>query len=98
MSASGQIVISGSVSGSIPGGDPWNGGTDVMVASFSSDGTPLWTRVFGTAGADFSFNVTTGANSFYVAVDFGPGIGSTIDGAPVIGAAAPTGVVLKIQP
>lgn len=98
INASGQIVIVGDVTGSVPGGDPPAGGSDVVIASFSSDGTALWTRVLGTSGQDYGFSVATGSNAFYVAVDLGADIGPQIDGVSIIGPAVPVGLVLKIQP
>jgi hypothetical protein len=98
INAAGQIVISGIVSGPLQPGGPYNGGGDAVVASFSSDGISLWTRVLGTAGSDLAFGVAAGANAFYASMTLGAAIGATFDGEPVIGTAAPTGLLLKIVP
>jgi hypothetical protein len=95
---SGQIAITGTISGPLQVGGPGNGASDVVVASFTADGVPLWTKVLGTSGMDYGGTVTSGPTAFYVALDLGAGLGPTIEGVPIVGAASPVGLLLKIQP
>lgn len=94
----GQVLISGGAAGPLQPGGPWGGSTDVVLSSFSPDGTPLWTKVIGTSGADYGFGVDAGASSFYASIDLAADIGTTIEGVRIVGPVAPTGLLLKIQP
>ena len=51
----GDVVIAGSTPGSL--GGPNNGGWDVFVAAYSSDGRLLWTRQPGTTDDDWAYGV-----------------------------------------
>jgi hypothetical protein len=98
INSSGQIVVSGDISGPLQAGGAFSGATDAVLASFASDGTQLWTKVIGTSGSDHGSGVTNGSNAFYAAIDLASDIGPTIEGVPIVGAAAPVGLLLKIQP
>ena len=98
INASGQLAVSGTIAGPLQVGGSFNGATDAVVASFSSSGASLWTRVFGTSGTDYGFNVAGGAQAFYLAFDPALDVGPTIDGVPILGTSAPAGLLLKIQP
>jgi hypothetical protein len=55
----GDVVIAGYTPGSL--GGPNNGGWDVFVAAYSSDGRLLWTRQPGTTVDDWTYGVTIDA-------------------------------------
>ena len=92
----GHVVVAGSVGGPIDGGTS-AGGVDALVASFdASNGTPGWRKVFSTSGDDRAFAVTYGRNhDVYAVVNVG---GAYDFGMPVIGAASPAAVLLRIAP
>jgi hypothetical protein len=94
--AAGHIVVAGVVGGAIDSGTS-AGGVDALVASFdAANGTPGWRKVFSTAGDDRSFAITSGRNGdVYVLVNVG---GAFDFGMPIIGAAGPSAVVLRIAP
>lgn len=98
ISRSGQIVVVGTVAGPISVGGPFAGGSDAAILSYNSNGTLLWAKVIGTSGTDYGFSVANGTDSFYAGVNLGADIGSSVEGVAIQGAAAPTGLVLKLQP
>jgi hypothetical protein len=49
--AAGNVYVAGWAEGSIDG-NPWVSGTDVVLAKYTNDGTRLWSREFGSTGAD----------------------------------------------
>ncbi|HEU4727365.1 MAG TPA: hypothetical protein VFT22_05740 [Kofleriaceae bacterium] len=94
--AAGHAVIAGTVAGPIDGGGSM-GGSDAVLASFdSATGSSRWRTVYSTAGGDSGSAVTYGRDGdLYACV----GIGGDIDlGTPIIGAAAPAAVLLRIVP
>jgi hypothetical protein len=98
ISVSGQIVVVGTIAGPITPGGPFAGGSDAAILSYNNNGTLLWTKIIGTGGTDYGFAVASGTDSFYAGVNLGADIGSTVEGVPIQGAAAPTGLLLKLQP
>jgi hypothetical protein len=94
--AAGHVVVAGVVGGAIDNATS-AGGVDALIASFdAANGTPGWRKVFSTAGDDRSFAVTYGRNGdVYGLVNVG---GSFDFGVPVIGAPAPSAVLLRIAP
>lgn len=98
INSSGQILVSGSIGGALQAGGPFSGESDIVLASFSSTGTRLWTKVIGTTGADGGSGVSAGTNGFYATVNLGADIGSSIEGVPIQGAPRPTSAIFKIQP
>jgi hypothetical protein len=92
----GHVAVTGNVGGPIDGGTS-AGAIDAVVASFdANNGTPRWRKVFSTAGDDRNFAVTYGRNGdLYMLVDIG---GSYDFGVPIIGAASPAAVLLRIAP
>ncbi|HEX7843169.1 MAG TPA: hypothetical protein VF469_37115, partial [Kofleriaceae bacterium] len=94
--AAGHVVASGYVGGPIDGGTS-AGGVDSLVASFdAANGNPRWRKVFSTSGDERSFAITYGRNGDVYALI---GIGGPYDfGMPVIGAASPAAVLLRIAP
>jgi hypothetical protein len=62
----GSIYISGSTTSSIDG-QSFNGGLDAFLTKYKSDGTKLWTKVFGSNGNEVVYATTTGIDgSIYV--------------------------------
>jgi hypothetical protein len=98
INSSGELLVSGTVSGPIETGGPFAGGTDAVLAAYNGDGTRLWTKVIGSTGMDNGFGVASGTQSFYATVDLGADIGSSIEGVPIQGESRPSGVLLKVQP
>ena len=98
INASGQVAVAGNIGGPLQPGGPWSGATDAVVASFTSEGARLWTKVIGTAAADYATGVTSGASSFYAAVNLAIDIGPSVEGVPIVGTPAPAGLLLKVQP
>ena len=94
--AAGHVVVAGAVGGAIDSGTS-AGGVDALVASFdASNGNAGWRKVFSTAKDDRSFAVTFGRNGdVYALVN----VGDAFDfGMPILGAAAPSAVLLRIAP
>lgn len=52
----GTLIVAGATGGDL-GGDGSAGSNDGFVMKLDSDGTELWTRQFGTGGADFAYGV-----------------------------------------
>jgi hypothetical protein len=97
--SSGRVAVAADVQGPIQTGGTAPGAQDIAIATFAtSDGTLMWTKMFGTSSTDYSFGVSGGTNGFYVAFDPGADVGPTLEGVPISGAAAPAGVLVKIQP
>jgi autotransporter-associated beta strand protein len=63
--ASGVYVV-GDTRGTLPG-QTSAGGQDAFVRRYDADGNELWTRQFGTRGADVAFGVAVDASGVYVA-------------------------------
>lgn len=60
------VYVAGETSGTLQG--PSNaGGQDAFVRKYDPDGNALWTRQFGTAGADMSAGISVAASGVYVA-------------------------------
>ena len=89
--AAGHVVLGASVNAS-----PTANG-DALLESFdASNGASRWSKMFSTAGADSASAVTYGRNGdLYAVVNIG---GSYDFGMPVIGAASPAAVLLRIAP
>jgi hypothetical protein len=87
--AAGHVVFSGSVAGS-----PSAAG-DARIESFDAmNGASRWKKIIATPGADGSSAVTIGRNGDVYAL---VGLGGSFDfGMPIIGAASPSAVVLRI--
>jgi hypothetical protein len=99
ISSSGQILVSGTIVGPLEAGGPYAGGMgDAVLVSYSSDGTKLWTKVIGTSGQDYGSGVAAGRNAFYANINLGADIGPTVEGVTILGAPAPSSMILKIQP
>lgn len=98
VNAAGHVVICGGAAGPLQPGGPWSGMTDVVLSSFASDGSPLWTKVIGTSGTDYCLGAAAGSNAFYASIDLAVDIGPSIEGVSIVGPATPTGILLKIQP
>jgi hypothetical protein len=65
--ASGHVYVTGSVSGTLAG-QPRIGSADAFIAKYTSDGTMLWTKVFGTKLGDTGEAISLGSDgSIYVA-------------------------------
>jgi len=72
MDASGGVYVAGNTNGRIPnqtgGLEPSAGGNDVFVRKYDPAGNALWTRQFGSAGADLASGVAANASGeVYVA-------------------------------
>lgn len=87
----GHVVFTGSVAGSATATG------DAVIESFDgSNGSSRWKKTFATPGSDGGSSVTYGRNSDLYAL---VGIGGPFDfGMPVIGAASPAAVMLRIAP
>ncbi len=79
--ASGNVYIAGWISGTLPG-QTRVGDTDAFVRKYSSTGTELWTRQFGTTVSDIASAVTTDAagNVYVAGSTFGRFAGQTSTG------------------
>jgi hypothetical protein len=89
--ATGHVVLGASLNGT-----PMANG-DALLESFdASNGSSRWARMFATPGSDGIGVVTYGRNGdLYVTV----GIGGAFDfGTPIIGAAGPAAVLLRVAP
>ena len=64
--ADGNTYVAGSTSGVLPGQSS-AGGTDAFVRKYNSSGDEVWTRQFGTIGADQAFAISVDASGVYVA-------------------------------
>jgi hypothetical protein len=79
----GDVAVAGYFSGSADFGSgvlTSAGGTDAVVAKYSSNGTPVWSRRFGGTGTDRALGIGADASNnlvltgyFCVTVDFGGG-------------------------
>ena len=77
----GNVYVVGSVAGSV-GGQPYDGGFDVVVAKFSSAGVHQWTRMFGSALDDWGGGVAVdAAGGVYVVGS----VAASMDGQPHVG-------------
>jgi hypothetical protein len=92
----GHVLLGATVNGSVDGG-PTAGGVDAVVASFdAANGMPRWRKIVSTTGDDRTFSVTYGrTGDVYAVIDIG---GAYDFGVPIIGAASPAAVVLRIAP
>ncbi|MBI3934793.1 MAG: hypothetical protein HY316_08870 [Acidobacteria bacterium] len=59
------VYFAGSVGGALPG-QSYAGGGDAFVRKFDTNGNILWTRQFGTTGADVAFGLAVDASGVYV--------------------------------
>ena len=94
--SAGHVLVAATVGGPVDGGTS-AGGVDAVVASFeAANGAPRWRKVFSTKGDDRSSAVTYGRNGEAYAL---VGVGGPFDfGMPIIGAASPAAVMLRIAP
>jgi hypothetical protein len=72
--ATGVYVI-GRTGGSFPGYTN-AGGNDIFIAKYSTDGTQLWLKQRGTAGADYCSGICVDATGFYIS-GYDNSLGST---------------------
>jgi len=56
-----NVFVVGRTSGSV-NGQPYLGGSDALLIKFDPDGNELWTRVFGTTGAEIAESVAAGSS------------------------------------
>ena len=96
MNSAGQLLVTANVVGPITAGGPSFGGSDAALISYSDTGTPLWSKIIGTSGTDYGSGAS--ASSDGANVNLGANIGSTVAGVTILGAADPTGVLLKLAP
>ena len=92
----GHVAISGTLGGPLDGG-PAQTNVDALVAGLdAATGNVRWRKVYATAGDDRAFALTSGRNGdVYACV----GLGGAFDfGVPVIGAASPASVLVRIAP
>jgi uncharacterized protein (TIGR03437 family) len=61
----GGVYVVGETGGTFPG-QAQSFSTDAFVRKYDPNGNELWTRQFGTTGADFAFGVATDASGVYV--------------------------------
>ena len=81
--ASGNVIVTGMLSGFLDLGGGWmpvTGGQDILMAKFSPSGDHVWSRRYGGYGYDYGYGVATdnagnvfGAGYFVTSVDFGGG-------------------------
>jgi hypothetical protein len=99
MNSAGQLLVTANVVGPITAGGPSFGGSDAALISYSDTGTPLWSKIIGTSGTDYGSGASASSDgSFYANVNLGANIGPTVEGVTILGAADPTGVLLKLAP
>jgi hypothetical protein len=65
--SAGNIYVTGSVSGSFDS-KPYNGGTDVFLAKYGSNGNRIWYQQWGNAGNNFGYGVRVDASDTFVYV------------------------------
>jgi hypothetical protein len=89
--AMGHVVVGASLNGT-----PTANGDALLESLDASNGSSRWAKMFATPGADGIGVVTNGRNGdIYATV----GLGGTFDfGMPIIGAAGPAAVLLRIAP
>ena len=58
----GSIYLTGATNGTFFG-VPSNGGYDAYITKYSSDGTQVWAKLFGTSTSEFSTGITTSVDS-----------------------------------
>ena len=58
MGSDGSIYITGTTNGNLDGYTN-NGLTDAFIAKYNSDGTKVWTQLFGSSGNDYATGITT---------------------------------------
>lgn len=76
-----NIYVSGTTQGVLEGSNA--GAEDVFVRKLDAAGSTVWTRQFGSTGADLGFGIATDAAGNVVVVGLSNG---TIDGQPGLGA------------
>ena len=70
--ANGNTFVAGYTLGALSG-QTSSGASDVFLAKYSADGSLLWTRQFGTSGADFCESVSVDANGNAFVAGYTPG-------------------------
>jgi hypothetical protein len=65
--SAGNIYVTGSVSGSFAG-KTYNGGTDVFLAQYDSNGNRIWYQQWGTANDNFGYGVKVDGSDTFVYV------------------------------
>ena len=60
------LYIAGSTTGTLPG-QTQVGGSDAFIRKYSFEGAELWTRQYGTTGADGASQIVVDSNGLYVA-------------------------------
>jgi len=89
--AAGHVVLSGWVNGL-----PTAAGDGLLENLDAANGSSRWQKMFATPGSDSSGTVTFGRNGELYAL---VGLGGPFDfGVPIIGAASPAAVMLRIVP
>ena len=58
----GSVYVTGFTEGNLDG-QTSNGSADAFIAKYSSEGTKIWTKLLGTAAADYGYDITAGSNS-----------------------------------
>jgi hypothetical protein len=81
--SAGNIFVAGQTSGALPG-ETSAGGTDAFVRMYSSDGTVIWTRQFGSTTNDYAFSVAVDSGSAVVVAGYA---GSALPGGISAGSA-----------
>ncbi len=96
---SGQLIVSANIAGPILTGGPSFGDGDAAFVSYDKNGSRLWSKVVGTSGTDVGSGVAVSSDgSFYAEVNLGANIGPSVEGVGILGAANPSGLLLKIAP
>jgi hypothetical protein len=93
----GRAYVAAAISGPIEPGGSYSGGFDAVLVSLTADGgMRRWSRVLGTPGDDRGGPLDIGFDAVYWAL----GVSGEVDlgGVPIIGAPAPAGILLKIEP
>jgi hypothetical protein len=99
INSGGQLLVTANVLGPITTGGPSFGGSDAALVSYATTGTHLWTKIIGTSGTDYGSGAAASSDgSFYANVNLGANIGTTLEGVTILGASAPTGILLKLAP
>ena len=87
----GHVVFGGSVNGT-----PMAAGDALLESLDAGNGSSRWAKTFATPGSDGATTMTYGRNGDVYAII---NLGGTFDfGMPIIGAASPAAVVLRIAP
>lgn len=81
--STGNVIVAGTTSGELDGQTNL-GMSDVFITKYSSDASPVWTKLFGSGNSDYGHAVAVDSNDNIYVV--GSTLGTLFDGEPTDGA------------